>query len=322
MKNHLLFTYCLCLKILIGASGFKLNILHVNDIHAHFEEVNSQLGRCHQEQKENHECYGGASRLYSKIKELRAKNPEQTLLLNAGDLYQGTIWYTILGYGPILELSNMLNYTAMSLGNHDFDNGVEGLIPFLNGLNFPALAANMDVSKEPLLKNLIQPSIVRDLNGTKVGIIGYITPRTAALSQPGPNITFQDEIYALNNECEILKKQGVNIIIALGHSGYNFDKILASQVSDIDLVVGGHSHSFLFTGENPPDEPEGDYPTYITQQSGKIVPIVQAGLYSKYVGYLELEFDINGELMQPIQEVGVKNAEPILLDNNVPDSPQ
>ena len=105
--------------------------------------------------------------------------------------------------------------------------------------------------------NLIQSSFVRDFNGEKVGIIGYITPRTSVLSQPGPNITFQDEIYAISQECQLLKKQEVNIIIALGHSGYNFDKILASQVADIDLVVGGHSHSFLFTGENPPDEPEG-----------------------------------------------------------------
>ena len=68
-------------------------------------------------------------------------------MLNAGDLYQGTIWYTILKYQPVVELANMLNYTAISLGNHDFDNGIEGLIPFLKGVNFPVLAANMDVSK-------------------------------------------------------------------------------------------------------------------------------------------------------------------------------
>ena len=103
--------------------------------------------RCHQDQKENHQCYGGAAKLYSKVKELRQKNPEQTLLLNAGDLYQGTIWYTILKYQPVVELANMLNYTAISLGNHDFDDGIEGLIPFLKGVNFPVLAANMDVSQ-------------------------------------------------------------------------------------------------------------------------------------------------------------------------------
>ena len=68
-------------------------------------------------------------------------------MLNGGDLYQGTIWYTILKYQPVVELANMLNYTAISLGNHDFDNGIEGLIPFLKGVNFPVLAANMDVSE-------------------------------------------------------------------------------------------------------------------------------------------------------------------------------
>ena len=99
--------------------------------------------------------------------------------------------------------------------------------------------------------------MIKDFDGIKVGIIGYISPRTAIISQPGPNITFHDEIYSVNEEAKKLKDQGVNIIIALGHSGYNFDKILASQAPDIDLVVGGHSHSFLYTGQNPPDEPEG-----------------------------------------------------------------
>ena len=108
------------------------------------------------------------------------------------------------------------------------------------------------------MKTLIKPSVIKDFDGIKVGIIGYISPRTAIISQPGPNITFHDEIYSVNQEAKKLKDQGVNIIIALGHSGYNFDKILASQAPDVDLVVGGHSHSFLYTGENPPDEPEGN----------------------------------------------------------------
>ena len=103
--------------------------------------------RCHQKEKENHLCYGGAARLYSKVAELRKNNSGHTLLLNAGDNYQGTIWYTILKYEPIVVLANMLNYTAFSLGNHDFDDGVEGLVPFLQQVNFPVLSANIKVSK-------------------------------------------------------------------------------------------------------------------------------------------------------------------------------
>ena len=108
---------------------------------------NDPLCRCHQREKENHLCYGGAARLYSKVMELRKNNSGHTLLLNAGDYYQGTIWYTIFKYEPIVVLANMLNYTAFSLGNHDFDDGVEGLVPFLQQVNFPVLSANIKVSK-------------------------------------------------------------------------------------------------------------------------------------------------------------------------------
>ena len=85
--------------------------------------------------------------MYSKVAELRKNNSGQTLLLNAGDYFEGTIWYTILKYEPIVVLANMLNYTAFSLGNHDFDDGVEGLVPFLQQVNFPVLSANIKVSK-------------------------------------------------------------------------------------------------------------------------------------------------------------------------------
>ena len=85
--------------------------------------------------------------MYSKVAELRKNNSGHTLLLNAGDYFEGTIWYTILKYEPIVVLANMLNYTAFSLGNHDFDDGVEGLVPFLQQVNFPVLSANIKVSK-------------------------------------------------------------------------------------------------------------------------------------------------------------------------------
>ena len=162
-----------------------------------------------------------------------------------------------------------------ALGNHDFDDGIEGLKPFLQQVNFPVLAANIDLSKSPDLQNLIKPSIVKEIDGTKIGIIGYITPKTVNISNPGPNLIFHHEIYAVQREINILKKQGVNVFIGLGHSGFGFDKYLAKVVPDLDLVIGGHSHSFLYSGENPPDKPEGNYPTYIHSENGKIIPVVQ-----------------------------------------------
>jgi 2',3'-cyclic-nucleotide 2'-phosphodiesterase (5'-nucleotidase family) len=95
------------------------------------------------------QCYGGVARLYTKAHELIDKNPTNSIFLNAGDYFQGTMWYTILKWKPVVTLANMLNFTAYTLGNHDFDDGIDGLMPFLNKVNFPVLAANLDASKVP-----------------------------------------------------------------------------------------------------------------------------------------------------------------------------
>ena len=225
----------------------------------------------------------------------------------------------MLKYEPIIKLANMLNYTAFVLGNHDFDDGTEGLQPFLDRVNFPVLAANVNASKIPDFQAKIIPSYTIDMNGTKIGIIGYITPKTAKISsKPVPKVEFLDEIYSVKSECAKLKRQGVEILIGLGHSGYKFDQVLAKEVDDIDVVVGGHSHSYLYTGDNPTDHPEGNYPTYVRQRSGKVVPVVQAGSYSKYVGFMKLNFDKHGNLNEPVNGQGVEFAQPYLLDEKVP----
>ena len=317
-KSILVMLLLLCILSLLSKSeSVRLNIIHVNDIHAHFEEVNQDLGRCHQ----NQVCYGGAARMFSKIRELTDLSPNNTLVLNAGDYYQGTIWYTILKYQPVVALANMLNYTAYTLGNHDFDDGIQGLVPFMKNTNFPILACNIDTSQEPEFAKFLKPSIVVNVSGTKVGIIGYITPHTLNISHTG-NLVFKSEITSVKLESQRLKNQGIGIIIALGHSGYHLDKYLARDVPLVDLVVGGHSHTFLYSGPNPPDHPEGPYPTYITQPSGKVVPIVQVGSYSKYLGYLQLDFDTDGDIKKPIKTNGILQAKPILLDQNVPKNPK
>ncbi len=127
------------------------------------------------------------------------------------------------------------------------------------------------------------------------GIIGYVTPQTTTISQPGDKIKFLDEIQSIKHEVAKLKKDGVKILIALGHSGYFMDKKIAAEVEGLDLVVGGHSHTFLFTnkkGHSLPDidEPQGDYPTYIKQKdSDRIVPVVQVTrkpmLFKSFVYY-------------------------------------
>ncbi|XP_023333826.1 5'-nucleotidase isoform X2 [Eurytemora carolleeae] len=292
--------------IILGAEGVTLTLLHVNDIHSHFEEVNVNTGRCRGTEVDG--CYGGMSRMMTFIREVRTSDPD-TILLNAGDYYQGTIWYTLFKYKPVVQFSNLLNYTAMALGNHDWDDGLAGLQPFVNQVNFPVLASNI-VSED--LKGVSNSTVVQ-VDGVKVGIIGYTLLGTPNMSNSDENVFFFDEIESVRAEARRLKDRGVNIIIATGHSGYTLDKKMASEVEELDLVVGGHSHTFLYTGHPPStDKPEGPYPTYIEQENGRVVPVVQAYAYTKYIGLLTLKFDEYGELEYPLGF-----AAPILLDQSI-----
>ncbi|XP_049876221.1 uncharacterized protein LOC126373907 [Pectinophora gossypiella] len=204
-----------------------------------------------------------------------------------------------------------------SLGNHEFDNGVSGLTPFIETLKCPVLAANLILDKVPELANQtnLKKSIVFDIAGTRIGIIGYLTPETKQ-SAIKNNVEYIDEITAIQEEVYNLQNDGVNILIALGHSGYDKDQQIAREVEGIDLVIGGHTHSFLWNGSVPDtEESQGPYPTYVTQDSGRIVPVVQAYAYTKYFGKIHLIFDSDGEIT-------FSDGLPILLDKTVPQDPE
>lgn len=210
----------------------------------------------------------------------------------------------------------MPNYLFQSLGNHEFDNGVSGLTPFIEKLNCPVLAANLILTKVPELntqKNL-KKSVILEIAGRKIGIIGYLTPETKYVAIKN-NVDYTDEIVAIKKEVTNLQHEGVRIIIALGHSGYLQDQQIAKEVEGVNIVIGAHSHTFLWNGTSPDsEEPEGPYPTYVKQTSGKIVPVVQAYAYTKYLGKLRLLFDAHDELI-------VSTGAPILLDNTIPEDP-
>ena len=282
-------------------------------MHSHFEEVNIKTGTCKLADKDKGNCYGGLSRIFSYVKDIRREDPE-ALLLNGGDFYQGTMWYTIFKYQPVIEFSNLLNYTCGSLGNHDWDDGGEGLKPFVKQANFPLLAVNILSETVPEVRS----SVVVTVRGVKIGIIGYITPETVTISNPGNRTYFYDIIPSVREEAKTLKSFGVNILVAVGHAGYSLDKELARSVEELDIVVGGHSHTFLYTGQEPSiEQAEGQYPTFIRQKSGRVVPVVQAYCYTKYIGHLELQFDEEGELLKPVETYGVWFAEPVLLDSSI-----
>ncbi|XP_058791716.1 protein 5NUC-like [Phymastichus coffea] len=317
--------------VLVAAAGadeadgkLRLRILHTNDMHSRFEEVSKEVGYCSKLESAVGLCYGGFARLASLVRTARASanaSGEAVLFLNAGDTYQGTKLYSHYKASIVIKFLNMLRPDVVSLGNHEFDDKIGGLLPYLNQANFPVLAANLDLSLEPDLRasKRLAKSHVLQVGGRLVGIVGYLTPETAQLSQPG-RVRFLDEVAAVRAEARRLEERGCHIVIALGHSGYETDQRIAREVEQVDLVIGGHTNTFLY-GNGRPDEgpdrevPEGPYPTVVTQSSGRKVYVVQAYAYTKYLGDLRLEFDARGE----VSRVG---GSPILVDAHVPKDPE
>ncbi|XP_050069190.1 protein 5NUC-like [Anopheles maculipalpis] len=297
------------------AGDLELIILHNNDMHARFEQTGAYSNECQPSDVASNHCYGGFARVAHKVREYRASEAAgglPVLYLNAGDTYTGTPWFSIFKDNITAAFLNVLKPDAISLGNHEFDLGVAGLVPFLNEVDFPVLVTNLDLSKTPEMQSTksLQRSVVFTKAGVRIGVIGYLTPETKQLS-PTNTVEFLDEIDTINKEASALKEQGVNILIALGHSGLERDKEIAAHCPDVDLVIGGHSHTFLYSGSAPDvEDPAGPYPVMVKNAAGKDVPVVQAYAYTKYLGYLHLMFDAEGNLIE-------LDGSPILLNGTV-----
>ncbi|XP_007949345.1 5'-nucleotidase [Orycteropus afer afer] len=304
----------LCALLCSLAGAWELTILHTNDVHSRLEQTDEDSGKCVKASL----CVGGVARLFTKVRQIRNTEPN-VLLLDAGDQYQGTIWFTVYKGAEVAHFMNALSYDAMALGNHEFDNGVEGLMdPLLKEAQFPILSANIK-AKEPLasqIAGLYLPYKILNVGSEVVGIVGYTSSETPFLSNPGKNLVFEDEITALQPQVDKLKTLNVNKIIALGHSGFEMDKLIAQKVKGVDVVVGGHSNTFLYTGTPPSREvPAGKYPFIVTSDYGQKVPVVQAYAFGKYLGYLKVEFDERGNVV-------TSYGNPILLNSSIPEDPK
>ncbi|KAJ8314855.1 hypothetical protein KUTeg_007005 [Tegillarca granosa] len=293
-----------CLNI-SGVFSFDLTILHTNDVHSRINETNTYGGRCTDTEGK---CYGGIARQKTLIDRLRKEYPN-TLLMDAGDQFQGTLWFYKYGGELLSWAMNQLGYDA--LGNHEFDKNIDGLIPFLRNASFPVVSSNIDDSKEhKLQQGMYKPYHVFTVGGEKIGVIGYTTTDTPMISSPG-SLIFTDEVAAIRKNVKILQSQNINKIIALGHSGFKVDKRIAEEVEGIDIVVGGHTNTFLYTGSAPSNEkPVGVYPTVVTQNNGAKVLVVQDYTFGKYLGFLQVTFDNQGVITN-------YSGNPILLDWNI-----
>ena len=291
----------------VWADGpYTLTILHTNDTHSHLEEFDSSGTSCDPGEK----CYGGVARRNYMINTIR-KEGGNILLVDAGDAFQGTLYFNQFHGIAELHFMNHLGYQAMAVGNHEFDLGPGPLGHFATYANFPLLSANLDVSKEPALVGKIQPYTVLEVGGEKIGLFGLTTEDVTVISNIGPNVKVKDAFAAAKEAVAALQSQGVNKIIALSHLGYDLDNLLATTVSGIDVIVGGHSHTLLGTMSGA----AGPYPNPIVSPAGEPVLVVQDGQWGQYLGRLNVTFDANGVL------TGYSGA-PILLDASVPQDAQ
>ncbi len=304
MLSRILTTTCaLALSAGAAAADYSLTILHTNDFHARFEPISRFDSGCSAEDNAAGECFGGTARLVNAVKDARART-NNSILVDGGDQFQGTLFYTQYKGQMAAEFMNKLGYDGMTVGNHEFDDGPEVLREFMDTVNFPVLMSNADVSGEPLLADVLKRSTVIERGGEKIGMIGLTPEDTDELASPGDNITFSDPIAAVQAEVDALEAMGVNKIIVLSHSSYAVDLAVAEATTGVDVIVGGHSNTLL---SNTNEDAQGPYPTMVGDTA-----VVQAYAYGKFLGELNITFDENGVITEA-------SGEPIIIDGTVPE---
>ncbi|SBW08224.1 conserved exported hypothetical protein [uncultured delta proteobacterium] len=288
---------------LFPAADFTLTILHTNDTHSSFGGITDKGLTCYAAMCEDGR--GGYVRLDQAVRAVRKDNPD-ALFLEAGDIFQGTLFWTQHKERMPLALVDKMGYQAMIPGNHEFDDGWPTWLKLIDGLNTPVLAANVSFDPRPdsPAVDKILPYIVLERDGRKIGIVGLVTESTPETSSPGTGISFNDAQKALEDAIKELTAQDVNIIIALAHLGLENERELARSVNGVDIIVGAHSHSLLSNYHN---RAEGPYPMVEKTPEGAPVLIVTASTACTYLGKLDVGFCKDGVVREWL-------GGPILLD--------
>lgn len=284
------------------AEEFTLTVLHTNDLHARVEPA--MIRR---------QPYGGYARQATLIKRFRASDPNP-ILLNGGDTFQGTLYFNVYEGLADAAFMNFVGYQAMAVGNHEFDRGPAVLGAFAKVAKFPLLAANLDVEAEPALKGLVKPSAVVVVGGQKIGVVGAVTPDLPTISSPGPNVKLRELFTSVQNAVDGLAAQGIDKILMVSHCGYGLEKELAAKIKGLDVIVGGHSHSYL--GTSVPDlvGSAGPYPTVVQGKEGKCL-VVSAWEWGKAFGRIKVTFDSAGVVSSWAE------GKPIVVDESIKEDP-
>ncbi len=276
-----------------GTVGHRLTILHMNDLHSRHEPVDARALACAAGKPD---CYGGTARLATALSRERAAAEAQgrsVLLLDAGDQFQGSLFYTAWKGDVELAVMHALGTEAMAVGNHEFDNGPANLARFVRAARFPTLSANTDAGADPDLAGLLRPHAMFRRGALQVGVVGLTTQATATGSSPGPHVRFTAPEVALADSAAALRAQGAGVVLALSHLGVGIDLSLAGVVPGVDAFVGGHSHTLLSDGEAGAAGPAHQV---VEGPAGRAV-VVQAACYGRYFGRLDLDIGDDGTVL-------------------------
>lgn len=275
--------------------GFRLTILHTNDVHSIYHFIDIDLNPCERADAVDTSCFIPVARLSTAIREARERNVN-LLLLDAGDQFPTPRFPVPADVARALaaELMNRFRYDAMTLGNHEFDNGADVLAAFVDALVFPVLTAEESALSDPLFENRLVPTVILEVGGEQIGVIG-LGAAGADFDAPPPHVLAQ-------RHTDQLTAQGINKIIVLSHFGFDTDRRIAEMTTGIDVIVGGHSHTRL--SNSPTGRQLGmTYPTFVNH-----VAIVQAYAFGTFLGELHVTFDALGNVVSA-------HGDPIPMDN-------
>ncbi len=287
--------------------NFEVTLLHTNDLHSHAEPVMIR-GK----------SYGGYARQATLINQAR-KLDKNLLLLNGGDTFQGTLYFNVYEGLSDLAFMNQVGYQAAAVGNHEFDRGPKTFSEFVKRANFPLLAANLDVSNDPDLKDRIKAWTILNVGKEKVGVIGAVTPDLPTISDIGQHVKMKELFASISQAVSELKVAKISKIFLVSHCGYELEREIVAKIPEIDVVVGGHSHSFLANPSFPKLDgwptPLGPYPTIVNHVGGSRSLVLQGWEWGKILGNIKIQFDSRGQVS------GWRDALPIVVDDKIPDDP-
>ena len=256
----------------------SLVILHTNDTHSHLDPLSKLYSR--------NAGLGGAARRAKLIKKIRQEN-KNVLLLDSGDILQGTPYYNLFAGEVEFKVMSAMGYDVATLGNHEFDNGVAGLLKPMPHAKFEFVCANYEMAGSPLAKH-VKPYTTRQFGDFKVGIFGLgIDFDGLVLYSAHKGISYQDPILVARNIVEGLRNDGCHLIVCLSHLGHRYrrdsvgDINLAAEVAGLDVILGGHTHTFL------------DEPKIVEDPKKNPTMIQQVGCFGVRLGRIDVQFDAN-----------------------------